>query len=309
MLADEVAGLRVHGDRAGAQPDDDPPAGERGIGRVAVRAVDAGLSLLVGLAMHVPDHLERRFRQPRHRDRVLDERLLLVLALEVMRLGQRAAPAQQPRVEQLDAAEPRDRHEQVRPHEPDLALDVALLVPGIGAAEREGEPIMGGERGEGLGGPDLVADPAADARGVVEDEPGGDAAHEFEDLLERLAHALGVLGREDLGEPDVRIGEREHEEVHPAPCVGDGEIGLPEVGLRLAGAPHQVEVGFGDSSPLGLEIMDVMPDGGLTAGGAVLVAKPLPYTARGVPLLAAAPLVLVEVPLDDGPVRVEHLLL
>ncbi len=32
---------------------------------------------------------------------------------------------------------------------------------------------MGGERGEGLGGPDLVADPAADAGGVVEDDPVG----------------------------------------------------------------------------------------------------------------------------------------
>ena len=200
------------------------------------------------------------------------------------------------------------RHEQVRPHEPDLALDVALLVPGIGVAEREGEPVVGGERGEGLGGPDLVADPAADAGGVVEDDPGGDAAHVFEDLLERLAHALGVLGGEDLGEPHVGEREGEHEEAHPAPCADDGEVGLPEVGLRLAGAPHQVEVGFGDASPLGLEVVDVMPDGGLAAGDAVLVAKALPDAARGVPLLAPAPLVLVEVPLDDRPVRVEHLL-
>lgn len=44
-----------------------------------------------------------------------------------------------------------------------------------------------------------------------------------------------------------------------------------------------------------------MPDGGLAAGDAVLVAKALPDAARGVPLLAPALLVLVEVPLDDRP--------
>ena len=84
-----------------------------------------------------------------------------------------------------------------------------------------------------------------------------------------------------MGEPCVGEREGEYEEAHPAPDADDGEVGFPEVGLRLAGAPHQVEVGFGDASPLGLEVVDVMPDGRLAAGDAVLVAKPLPYAARG----------------------------
>ena len=65
------------------------------------------------------------------------------------------------------------------------------------------------------------------------------------------------------------------------PILENGKESTKKLILRLAGAPYQVEVGFGDVSPLGLEVVDVMPDARLAAGDAVLVAKPLPYAARG----------------------------
>ena len=60
---------------------------------------------------------------------------------------------------------------------------------------------MGGEGREGLGGPDAAADLAPDAGGVVEHDAGWDPSYVFEHLLEGLAHAFGVLGREHLANP------------------------------------------------------------------------------------------------------------
>lgn len=71
---------------------------------------------------------------------------------------------------------------------------------GVRVAERVGEAVVGGEPAEQLGGADATAHPAAHAGGVVEDDPGGHAADVLEYLLEGLAHALGVLAGEHLGE-------------------------------------------------------------------------------------------------------------
>ena len=91
-----------------------------------------------------------------------------------------------------------------------------------------------------------------------------------------------------IGSNFVHYVVREHPEVHVTVLDKLTYAGNRE---NIAGLPaDRVELVVGD-------ICD-----------AVLVAKALPDAASGVPLLAPALLVLVEAPLDDGPVRVEHLL-
>ena len=67
------------------------------------------------------------------------------------------------------------------------------LVTGVRVAEAVGEPVVGRERREGLGGAHASADAPAHAGGVVEHDARGHAASELEHLLERLAYALGVF--------------------------------------------------------------------------------------------------------------------
>ena len=100
---------------------------------------------------------------------------------------------------------------------------------------------MGGEGAEQLGGPNRVAYAPADACCVVEHDPGGHAADELEYVLESLAYALGALAGEDLGQPDVGEREGEHEVAQAAPYAHHVEVGLPEVRLRLARRPDQIQ--------------------------------------------------------------------
>ena len=76
-------------------------------------------------------------------------------------------------------------------------------VAGAGVAEPVLEPVVGAAGPEGPGGADPVARAPADPGRVVEDDPGGDAADELEDVPGALAHALRVLAGEHLREPDV----------------------------------------------------------------------------------------------------------
>ena len=55
---------------------------------------------------------------------------------------------------------------------------------GVGVAEGEVEPVVGGEARERVGGADNLADPSADARGVVKHQPGGHAPAELEHGLQ-----------------------------------------------------------------------------------------------------------------------------
>ncbi len=307
VRADVFAGRGVYRQHRGAQPRDEALAREGRVRRVPMAAVYLDLALLVGLAVDVADHLERRFRQSGQRGAVFAEQPVLVHAFLVMLLGEPEASVQELLVVRFDAGQPWHGNEEVLPDEVHLPLHVALLVAGIRVAEAEFEAVMGGEGREGLGGPDAAADLAPDAGGVVEHDAGWDPSYVFEHLLEGLAHAFGVLGREHLGEPDVRIGEREHEETQPPPRSHDAEIRLPEIGLRLAGPPNEVEVRLGNGLPQRLEVADVMPDGRFAALDAVLVAKALPYAAGGVALFAPVRGVLVEPRLYDPAVPVERL--
>ena len=193
---------------------------------------------------------------------VLDEQGALLLApCPMVLLGQRHAAVEQAFVEALTCVEGRHGHEQVAPDESHLVLDGSLLVPGIWVAEGEGEAVMGGEGGEELRCPDVVADAPADARGVVEHYPGGHAADVLEYVLESLAYALRVLPGEHLGQPDVGERKGEHEVAQAAPYAHHVEIGLSEVRLRLARRPNQVQEALLADAELLLEPADIVPDG------------------------------------------------
>lgn len=114
-------------------------------------AVYLDLALLVGLAVDVADHLERRFRQSGQRGAVFAEQPVLVHAFLVMLLGEPEASVQELLVVRFDAGQPWHGNEEVLPDEVHLPLHVALLVAGIRVAEAEFEAVMGGEGREGLG--------------------------------------------------------------------------------------------------------------------------------------------------------------
>lgn len=165
---------------------------------------------------------------------------------------------------------------------------------------------MGGEGREHLGGADGVADAAAHAGSVVEQDAPGHARHVLEYVAQRLAHALGVLAGEHLGDAHVRIGERHDEEAHARAHAADVEVGLAEVRLRVARLPFEVEVLLAARAALELDAPDVVAHGRLGDVGAGLVAQAGPDAAGGVALLAPVALVLVEPTLDERPVAVEH---
>ena len=176
---------------------------------------------------------------------------------------------------------------------------------GIGVAERVREVVVGREPAEQLGGADPAADPAADAGGVVEDDPGGNAADVLEYLLERLAHALGVLSWEHLGESDVGVGEGEHEEAQPGADAGHVEVRLAEICLGLARLPNQIEELAAVGRALLPELRDVAADRGLADVRAALADQPLPDAPCGMALLAPVLGVLLQPMADDRLVGVE----
>lgn len=203
-------------------------------------------------------------------------------------LGQRHAAVEQALVEAPARVEGRHGHEQVAPDEANLVLNGSLLVPGIGVAEGEGEAVMGGEGGEEIRCPDAVADAPADARRVVEHDPGGHAADELEYVLESLAHALRVLPGEHLGQPDVGEREGEHEVAQAAPYAHHVEIGLPEVRLRLARRPNQVQEALLADAELPLQLAHIVPDGRVGDLRVLLLHQALPYALGRVALLVPA---------------------
>lgn len=151
-----------------------------------------------------------------------------------------------------------------------------------------------------------VADPATDPRGVVEHTALRHAPDVLEDVLEALAHALGGLAVEDLGEPDV--GKRvDHDEVvHPDEAPLDAAVGFAEVDLRLAGIPDKVQVlASGVGIDLVFDSVNEVADGRVADLRPALLAQPLVNPRDGVPLLAVGVLVFLEPLPNDGFVGIE----
>lgn len=275
---------------------------------MAAPLADRDLALLVGGARDVGDAVEGLGRQPEHRQPVGLEEIELALALYPVGLvGHGEAALEQPAVEGAGVPQLGDGDEEVAAHAAHLVLDAALLVARAGVAEPEAEAVVGAAGGEQLGRPDPAADAAADAGRVVEDDLGRHAADVLEDVAQGLADALRRLAREDLGQPDVGVRERHHEEAQRGPHPPHVEVGLAEVGLRLAGAPDEVEVpGVGRlRRAAGPNLPDAPLHGADGDVGAALGDEPVVDALCGMALLASAAHVVVEPGLDQGPVRVE----
>ena len=225
--------------------------------------VAARLEAALGVALpRHPRHAgEGRAWQRGHRGAVLLEEPGLRGPLPVVRLPLRGGRAalQKPAVERLDVVEGGDRDEQVAPERPHLVLHAALLVARVGVGEAVVEAVVGGERPEERRRHDLGADPAADLGGVVEHRPRRHAAGELERGAQPVAHALGRLAPEHLGEPDVGVRELDHQVVAPPERPADAEVRLAEVDLALAGAPIE------DQVPLGLALPALPSDCSLAA--------------------------------------------
>lgn len=122
-------------------------------------AVEARVAVLVGLGRDYLRDAEGLRRQVGHGHAVLHEQLALGLPFEVMVLaGAIQAPAEDPLVVGGQAVDAGNGDEQVAPDGPDGILHGALLVAGVGVAEGEVEPVVGGEARERVGGADNLAD-------------------------------------------------------------------------------------------------------------------------------------------------------
>lgn len=298
----------VYLDGGGAQPDGELRAGEGGVGGVQVAAplADGDLPLLVGRPRYVGHALEPAGGQPEKGEAVLLKQLLLGLALDPAGLRrQRHALVQQLLVVRFHAANLGHGHEQVAPDRADLVLDVALLVAGVGVAEAVAESVVRAARLERLGGANLVADLAPDARGVVEHDLDGHSAEVLEYVAQGLADALGVLAGEHLDQAHVGEGERENEEVEPGANAVQVEIGFPEVRLRLAGRPGQVEMAIGPPGALELRALHVALDRAEGDVGRAFADEPVVNALRRVAPLMEVARVVVQPLVDDGLVGVD----
>lgn len=215
------------------------------------------------------------------------------------------APVEQPPVPRCRVPDLGNRYEQVAADGPHLVLDVALLVAGIGVAEAVAEPVMGAAGLEQLGRSRRVRDAPADARRVVEDDLPRNPAEVLEDVAEGLADALGVLAGEELGEAHVREGEREREVAQAGAHAAQIEIGLAEVGLRLARRPRQIEVALAVRRPAGLRLPDIALHGADGHLGAAFRDQAVVDPLGGMALLAVVPQVVCEPLVDQGLAGVE----
>lgn len=242
VRADRRSVRGVDLDGGGPQRDRQLEARERRVGRAPVPPADAHPALPVGLGRHPPNARVRRGRQAGRREQVLLEELRPRPALDVVLLvGHAHAPVERARVAPRHVPRPGDGHEQVAPPRAHPALDAALLVAGVGAAEAVVEAAAGCAALEQRRGAHDVAHAPADAGGAVEHDEGGDRRQALEDVAQALAHAFGVLAGEDLRGPHVGEREARREVAHDhlgTPHAGAGPAG---VRLRRSGRPVEVE--------------------------------------------------------------------
>ncbi|MBB6679616.1 hypothetical protein [Cohnella lubricantis] len=99
------------------------------------------------------------------------------------------------------------------------------------------------EAQEDFGHSDVLADTPADTAGIVEDEPGRDAADPVEEVLQAMRDAFSRLAAEELNVTGVAVGEAHTQElVHPLLTAGIHEVGFAEVHLRFARLPDELDL-------------------------------------------------------------------
>jgi hypothetical protein len=144
-----------------------------------------------------------------------------------------------------------------------------------------------------VAGPD---DPGHGDLGVVVTDPAGHAAEEGEGPDVALEERLGALAGEGAGEDRVGVRQRHDEHRDGGRPAVEGDLGLPEVGLGLAGRVGQRDEHLGGATPPGA---DGVLDPGQPARVAVLGLETLVDPLGGVPLLLRRLLVVLEDLVDD----------
>ena len=147
-----------------------------------------------------------------------------------------------------------------------------------------------------------AGDPGDGDLGVVVADPAGDAAEEGEGPDVALEERLGALAREGAGEDRVGVRQGHDEDRHLGRPAVEGDLGLAEVDLGLAGRVGQRDEDLGGAAPPG---PDGVLDDGQAAPVAVLVPEPVEDPLGGVPLLLRGLPVVLEDLVDDRQERLE----
>lgn len=238
--------------------------------------------------MRPPDRVERRAGQRQHAREILRERLRGPPALPVPRSGVDAAAAgREPRVELVQRVRHGDRDEEVAAQEAHGVLHRPLLVPGVGVAVAALAAVVRPELGEEPRLRDLAERHPAGLGGVVEHEQARRAPDPLEDRPQAPAEDLGPLARQGDAEAGVGVRQRHHQELQVDRASRDRRPEVPEVDLRRARRPLELEVPV----PRPLRVLappggHVPPDRRVRALVAHLVRGPVVDPLGRVPLLA-----------------------
>lgn len=238
---DAAAAVGERLDAPGAQPDEELPAVPGGPGAAEV-AARRRVAALAGPGRHPPDRVERDARQRHHGRQVLGERLGHGPAVPASRrrVDPLAAQAQH-RVELRQRGGGRRRDEQVAAQEPDGVLRGALPVAGIGAAAAALAAAMGPEPREQRGLGHLAAHHPARLGGAVQDDGRRRPADLLEHGAQPGARALGPPREHRGAAAGVGVRQRHHEQLHAPLGAGCLAAEVPEVRLRRAGRPAELE--------------------------------------------------------------------
>lgn len=276
-------------------------------GRPRAVAVPARLDVaaLVGARPDPPRGVEGDAGQREHRRQVLRERLRGRPAVAAPRRRVDAvAPGPQQRVELLERRDGRLRDEQVAPQEAHGVLHGALLVARIGVAVAARASVMRPEQREQGRLRHLAAHHAPRLGGVVQHEQRRSAPDPLEHRAQPCAQALGPLREHRDAVPGVRVRQRHHEQLHAPRLPREHAPEVPEVRLRRAGRPLQLQVPVPRRGPgvLAPPQGHVPADRRVRPGVPEIGDHPVVYPLRRVPLLAGPAQVLFEHAVDPAPV-------
>jgi len=212
------------------------------------------------------------------------------------------AALEQLRVEGLQIVEVGHGYEEIAAVVADLVLHAALLVPGGGVAERQGEAEVLLEATEPIGEGALPTpqDLPHDGGGVVEPQPGWNPTDEQEDRDQSLEQALRVLSGNHLQETGIAVREGDTEVEPVYQCALQLIIGLSEVHLRLPGSVDQRQGRLGVPAQLPLALPHIGGNRAVGAGEPLLSHQPVVDALGGVPLLAPSAPVLLQPGIDRG---------
>ncbi len=196
-------------------------------------------------------------------------------------------------IERLETLRHGYRHQEVAPHVPHHAFDLALVIPLAGTTEPILEQVVGLELAESPGAFATTVSQYLrhrEFRIVVPDALGrptqkGERRHVI------VEKGLGGLPGIGLGEAAVAVGQVQDEVMHLALHAGDHRQRFAEVALGVARSVGQGHEHLPNTPPV---LPHVVLDYGLLAFKSVLVPQPLEDALGRVPLLSGRPAIRLQ---------------